>query len=378
VSTKTPVLANEINIEEGNIVYSERVWAIFSNYLRGEIERINSLKAENKWIEGQKFILFADLLSDNVKKDLLSGTDVDSQQVKDDFFSRLNSIYKIYDDLIENTMGGESYFELGYKEALDTQLDWTRLKMFSALNQMVLHVEEVTLFQGDFSTAPKFFKRAKSVQSTGVPVSTTKEFVDNVNEKLRTLSFSQLLGSPLQIGDTYRTATIIDDEKRSFFLKALKEGFIESQRAYIIATEGSITAAQEKQIQEDANQIDGYDKVTISDGDAFSTPDFNYASLKLVGSMVKEQELAHTALMLDFIKNADVYMKDRLDEFPVLKARHLQGLTEEDVVAVSALVFSHLPSRKSVARFMASQSLSLRLMVRLLSLLPFTSFLRPL
>lgn len=338
---KTPILANEINIEEGNIVYSERVWAIFSNYLRGEIERINSLKAEGKWVEGQKFILFADLLSDKMKENLLSGTDVDSQEVKDDFFSRLNSIYKIYDDLIENTMGGESYFELGYKEALDTQLEWTRLKMFSALNQMVLHVEEVALFQGDFSTAPKYFKRAKSVQSTGVPVSTTKEFVDNVNEKLRTLSFGQLLGSPLQVGDTYRTATIIDDERSSFFLKELKEGFIESQKAYIIATEGSITAAQEKQIQKDADQIEGlsnpnkpegYAKVTISDGDAFSTPDYNYASLKLVGSMVKEQELAHTALILDFIKNADVYMKDRLDEFPVLKARHLQGLTEEEEV----------------------------------------------
>lgn len=327
---KTPILANEINIEEGNIVYSERVWSIFSNYLRGEIERINSLKAEGKWAEGQKFILFADLLSDKVKEDLLNGTDVDNQEVKNDFFLRLNGIYKIYDDLIENTMGGESYFELGYKEALDTQLDWTRLKMFSALNQMVLHVEEVTLFQGDFSTAPKYFKRAKSVQSTGVPVSTTKEFVDKVNEKLRTLSFGQLLGSPLQIGDTYKTATIVDDERSSFFLKALKEGFIESQRAYLIATEGSITAEQEKQIQEDADQIETYAKIIISDGDAFSSPDFNYASLKLVGSMVKEQELAHTALMLDFIKNADVYLKGRLDAFPVLKARHLEGLTEEE------------------------------------------------
>ena len=297
--------------------YIGRVWL---DYLNGELARIRK--------GGKTFGLFGNILSNELKENIIKdGTSLHESAILkslSEFFDERLKDYKYYFSL----MGGEEALKVLGKET-DLSKDYARYKdvrqAWFDLNAMTLHVEETILFQGDISQGWKYFKRAKSVQSTGTPISTSVSLTNWVNNQLEKTSFSKILGKPFQVSNKYRSATIKDDVKESAYFKSgqLQQGYLESKKQYNQAI--GVTQTDEE-IKEEFKLLSPYEATNIGDGDAFIHPDFYFAVLNLTGSINQDQIKGYKALVYDMRKNAlDYFSKEEIQEFGIVRE-----LTEEE------------------------------------------------
>lgn len=310
---------NEFEINDSSLIY--RVW---SDYLKGELSRINKQGVK----EGENFGLFADILNEEDKdillRELLENSDVDalvtnSQGLILNAINRFfNDQFKDYSDDFENKMGGYAsiispirteenkgdteIYNLIYKvaDSASGRDNKEEYKAFYVANMLTIHTEETILFQGDLTTAPKYFKRAKGVQSTGTPQSKSQALQGWVNEQLKKFSFGSLLGKVPEVGRTFNSATIADDVKKSAYYDRLLEGFKKSRDLFKSQTGVELSSKDEE-------LIDDYLKTNIGDGDAVMHPDYAFALLSLVGNINSDQIKVFQALALDAKKNAKKY-----------------------------------------------------------------------
>lgn len=295
-----------------NVIPSSYVFRVWSDYLRGELSRIEK--------GGKTFGLFSNILSDDLKSKLKTVQDVDTYQNEiaeslSDFFNKRMEDYNYYFKL----MGGEKAFKINDVET-DLYKDYKKYgevrKAWFDLNAMTLHVEETILFQGDTSEGWKYFKRAKAVQSTGIPVSTSPSMQEWVNKELNETSFGNILNVPFQIAPTYSSATIKDDvlESQYFKDKRFQEGYVESKKLF-----NEQLGITQNNIEEEAEKLlSAYKETNIGDGDAFIQADYYFALLNLTGSINQDQIKGFKALVYDFQKNAiDYFTKEELDQFQI-------------------------------------------------------------
>jgi len=288
---------NKFDISAGSALY--KIW---ENYLKGETSRI---RKQN--LPVPKWGLFNDILNTEEKTQLLE------QITPEVLIPALNRFftaeYENYSNLFEVEMGGVK--SIKDKDVLGTieKVGLERLKAFVVVNTMIIHTEETILFQGDISQTPKYYKRAKGVQSTGTPMSKSPSSMKFINEELQTKSFASLLGFNFQIGKNYRSATLKDDIKQSYFYDKFKQGFKESRKLYYDQLGIEYT---KKLAEKDEELLKDYLKVNIGDGGAYAHPDFYASILKLAGNFSTDQRIVHEALMLDARKNAKLYFGEEL------------------------------------------------------------------
>jgi len=320
-TSDTPLKISDVfsqyNKREGkiNISKESKIFNIWSDYFKGNLERMN-LQQSDKWG------LF-DFLSREGKEILRDGLN------EDVLLDELNSFFNKESDefrrMFDQEIGG---YEAIVGDAMvldkptygDREL-WNKIKGFEeeykafyVLNSMIIHTEETILFQGDLSQTPKYYKRAKGVQSTGTPVSQSPSLVQWVNKSLENNSIAVALGfTPTQIGKNYLSSTMKDDEKPSAYKDRFLDGFVKSQKLYYSSIGVNIS---EDQLRETAQNLlvpktkkgeGNYGMVNIGDGAAYTHPDFHYATLKLIGNISTEQQKVYEALVLDTIKNSKEY-----------------------------------------------------------------------
>lgn len=327
----TPFSFSDVNPEfnrkdnQFDLSTESKLYKVWENYLKGELSRIKS-QGEVKWG------LFDSILNKDEKEILLKGIDPDTlKNALNRFFTEQ---YDEYDKLFEKTMGGvnalvgeyatyrgnqEVYGDKGLWNLLDGKVNtW---KAFYVINSMTLHTEEAILFQGDLSQTPKYYKRAKGVQSTGTPLSLSKTALESTNKRLRENSFGAVFGYPFQLGRTYKSSTLKDDIKPSAYKDDFLTGFVESQKLYY--KELGITKTEEDIIK-DANKLlfpkeEGYKAVNIGDGGGVSLPDFHWAMLRHVGNISLEQQQVYDALVLDAKAHAKDYLGEGFVNTPLTK-----------------------------------------------------------
>ena len=324
----TPVTLQDIsdvfnsNTQTFDFSNKGRIYEIWANYLKGELERID---LQNR--ETPKWGLFADILNAEEKKIALTDKNREfaflpnalERFFSEEFISYSKKIGGIKSNL-PNKIGRFN----------DIKSDLNKYKAFVFINSMIIHTEEVILFQGDLSQTPKYFKRAKGVQSTGIPVIISPALSNFINERLKNNSFARLIGYGFSIGETYKSATIKDDEQESTFKQNLIDGYILSKQE----SNAQLGIVQsEKDLKEEAETLltggggGLYANVNIGDGGGFVSPDMYWAVLNLVGNINEEQNLVYHALLLDAKANLSKYLGDRF------KSRE-QKLTpqEEEIV----------------------------------------------
>lgn len=284
----TLVKGNEFTLDTDSEVF--RVW---SDYLRGEIEKIN---------EGGKYGLF-DFLSDDLKSKLLHHTSVD--QNKEQIARELETFFKgefnDFNTLFETEMGGIESIESDtqIKKIIDVQ-GVTKMKWFFALNALTMHMEETILFQGDLSRFSKYFKRAKSVQSTGVSQSNSESLIEWINKDLKENSFSTIAGKTLVVGKEFKSALLEDDTQAYSKQSEIEDGFVVSKEEYFKELGKPLT--KEELEAESKEKLGKYKANTVSDGDGAIHPDFYKALLYRVGNWPQEREDVYQGLTEDWKK----------------------------------------------------------------------------
>lgn len=333
-SAYTPFLFSDINkIYERNnnrvnLHPDNKVTQVWINYLKGELTRIQRQQQEgvNK---NPTFSLFAGILSDTLKTTLLnnvSSMGVDNvvntnttEIIKDlntFFTAQLREYQKLFNENgVMNLIKDEvtlRQLSSGDKHDLDKL---NQYQLFYVLNSLTLHTEETILFQGDLSNLPKYYKRAKGIQSTGKPLSTS-DFINTwLNKEFLTYSF---FGN--SVGGRFRSATIADDIKPSYYYESgqFQDGYIRSKRAYNAAR--GIEQSEESLLKE-AELLAPYKKTNIGDGDGFVNPDFYLSLLLKVGNVDQKLITAFKALALDARANARTYFGEGFNN---------ETLSEED------------------------------------------------
>ena len=316
---KTPFSIGEVQgifKENGRIGFETQDSPIYQqwvNYLRGELERVIA--------NGKPFGLFSDIFTKEEQDSLLAnGIEQNVPMIQKALGDWFTNQYQEYAKMFESAGGVSSLFSANQVEG-DGKYDRELYKLmypnnqdlskqyqaFYAINLLTLHTEETILFQGDISESPKYFKRAKGVQSTGTPLSKSKELTRFLQEELNKSSFGQLFGKPLQVGGSFESATIKDDEKESHYFKTnqFQEGYVESKKAYNEAV--GITQSEDE-IKKELGLLDPYKKNNIGDGDAFINPDFYFYLLNKVGSINQDQITGYKALVIEFKKNIEKYL----------------------------------------------------------------------
>lgn len=315
-----------------NLGVNSKIYQVWSNYLKGELTRIKKQKEAGLDKKG-KFGLFQNILNDTEQKTLLEQLNKDVDSIvkinQDLIINALNRFFKEqYDEfniLFETEMGGMSTIASSYGDEIigDTDLfnkivkpdKLNQYKLFFVLNTLTLHTEETILFQGDLSETPKYFKRAKGVQSTGTPLSKSEQLQNWVNKSLEKFSFGSILGVGTYVGKTYESATIADDVKESHYTKTnqLQKDYVTSKKKH---NEFKGITQSDEELEEEAQKLltpekkgvkEGYAQTNIGDGDGFISPDYYFSLLNLVGNINQDQIIAFKALVLDAKKNAKKY-----------------------------------------------------------------------
>ena len=318
---------------------SSEIYKAWSDYLKGELSRISKvgIRLNKDGSQAEQFGIYADILNKQDKEVLLgllaNSVSIDTivadntaliTNALDRFFT---SQFEEYSDLFENVMGGYASIlgnlmdksvneddKVGDVGIYNNVFNETNsgdyreaYKAFFVVNALTLHTEESILFQGDLTESPKYFKRAKGVQSTGTPLSISEDLQAWVNGFLQQYSFASIIGGTAVVGKTFDSATIEDDVKKSHYHTTgqLQKGYADSKKLY---NEQIGKSQTDKDIQEEAEKLlADYAKNNIGDGDGKVTPDFYFALLALVGNITEEQILGFKALQLDARKNASKY-----------------------------------------------------------------------
>jgi len=348
----TPFSFSDVNSEfdrkdnQFDLSIESKLYKVWENYLKGELSRIKS-QGKVKWG------LFDSILNKDEKEILLREIDPDTlKNALNRFFTEQ---YNEYDKLFEKTMGGvnalvgeyatyrgnqEVYGDKGLWNLLDGKVNtW---KAFYVVNSMTLHTEEAILFQGDLSQTPKYYKRAKGVQSTGTPLSLSKTALESTNKRLRENSFGAVFGYPFQLGRTYKSSTLKDDIKPSAYKDDFLTGFVESQKLYY--KELGITKTEDQIKSEAESLLKGYGEVNIGDGGGVTQPDFHWAMLKHVGNISLEQQQVYDALVLDAKAHAKDYLGEGFVNTPLTKE-------EKEKVKIGFDLMSKGKGQFSLAKF---------------------------
>lgn len=328
---KTPFSINEIQgiFKNNKIVFETQDSPIYQqwvNYLKGEIERAR--------LNNKPFGLFSDVFTKEQQTTLLeTGIEPNVPMIQKALGDWFTNQYEEYSEMFENAGGYESInssVQINQEGKYDREIKKLvknkkeEYKAFYAINLLILHTEEIILFQGDISESPKYFKRAKGVQSTGTPLSKSEELTKFLQEELTKSSFGQLMGTPLRVGDNFDSATIKDDIKTSAYYESgqFQSGYTESKKAF---NESVGINQTEEELKKEAESVlapvdskgkkGGYAITNIGDGDAFINPDFYFYLLNKVGSMNQDQITGYKALVLEFKKNIDKYLsKEQVQE----------------------------------------------------------------
>jgi hypothetical protein len=318
---------------------SSEIYKAWSDYLKGELSRISKvgIRLNKDGSQAEQFGIYADILNKQDKEVLLgllaNSVSIDTivadntaliTNALDRFFT---TQFEEYNDLFENVMGGYASIlgnlmdksvhednkvgDIGIYNNVFNETnsgDYREAyKAFFVVNALTLHTEESILFQGDLTESPKYFKRAKGVQSTGTPLSISQDLQGWVNGFLQQYSFASIIGGISTVGKTFDSATIEDDVKKSHYHTTgqLQKGYADSKKLY---NEQIGKSQSSKEIEEEAEKLlADYAKNNIGDGDGKVTPDFYFALLALVGNITEEQILGFKALQLDARKNASKY-----------------------------------------------------------------------
>jgi len=266
------------------------VMVVYKNYFKGELERK---------MQGHDFILFEGYEAGEI-------SDVETYMTENDdeitsFIQQmlLKEVLE-YRQVLRDTVGHYDNLPKAFYDKFIHNNGPTTTDYFIALNAMTLHIEEAILFHGDLKVVKNHFKRAKSIQSTGVVATKDNSLVEWINKGTNDSSFGKLIGNPLVFGDTYKTAVIADDLKRSIYAEELGKGFLESKLAYDNAVGIIHTPEQIKEIEKKAEALvkaytekDNLPAVNIGDGAAIMNPDFGRAFAKSVNSWTPEQEAVY-------------------------------------------------------------------------------------
>ena len=185
---------------------NDKMYNIFSGYLKGEVERIyaektSTTKYEFKYEKSKKdFTFLKDVLSEELKNKIqgvidsqvVAGTDLNMKEIfsiegfdkmlkRDliDYKKREREEFKKF--VVETTgllvdSGHPIFNTIGVRKAYDSisqrsnedKLD-TFIDYF-LMNGVVLGIEEIILFHGELGQFDKFYKRSKSTISNGTPV----------------------------------------------------------------------------------------------------------------------------------------------------------------------------------------------------------------
>jgi len=318
---------------------SSEIYKAWSDYLKGELSRISKvgIRLNKDGSQAEQFGIYADILNKQDKEVLLgllaNSVSIDTivannsvliTNALDKFFT---TQFEEYSDLFENVMGGYASIlgnlmdksvneddKVGDVGIYNNVFNETNsgdyreaYKAFFVVNALTLHTEESILFQGDLTESPKYFKRAKGVQSTGTPLSISQDLQAWVNGFLQQYSFASIIGGISTVGKTFDSATIEDDVRKSHYHTTgqLQKGYADSKKLY---NEQIGKSQSSKEIEEEAEKLlADYAKNNIGDGDGKVTPDFYFALLALVGNITEEQILGFKALQLDARKNASKY-----------------------------------------------------------------------
>ena len=318
---------------------SSEIYKAWSDYLKGELSRISKvgIRLNKDGSQAEQFGIYADILNKQDKEVLLgllaNSVSIDTivadntaliTNALDRFFT---TQFEEYNDLFENVMGGYASIlgnlmdksvhednkvgDIGIYNNVFNETnsgDYREAyKAFFVVNALTLHTEESILFQGDLTESPKYFKRAKGVQSTGTPLSISQDLQAWVNGFLQQYSFASIIGGTAVVGKTFDSATIEDDVKKSHYHTTgqLQKGYADSKKLY---NEQIGKSQSSNEIEEEAEKLlADYAKNNIGDGDGKVTPDFYFALLALVGNITEEQILGFKALQLDARKNASKY-----------------------------------------------------------------------
>ena len=301
LSQLTPFNYDNIIMKDGKLQIDGEVFNTWQDYLIGEMYRLRNVGAGQIAIfsfaspEFQKSVLdtalgnldiepFVESIQGQLKQELIT---LFNNEVKD-----LNETFSTFNVSVED-FNQDSQM----KKMIETH-GFDYLKMFYAINGMTMHLEEINLFHGDLATFGKFYKRAKSIQSTGVPQSTSETLITYINTQLAENSFSALEGTPMQVGLSYKTALIKDDVKAYPNQENLEEGFKESKQAFYDEIGQTIDS---KKIEEESKaQLGAYAKTNIGDGDGAIHPDYYKALLMRVGNWPQERETVYQGLIEDW------------------------------------------------------------------------------
>ena len=401
---KTPFTIGEVQSifdkERISLTLESPIFNQWLDYLRGEIER--------SAFNGKPFGLFSDIFDKNEQEKLIGeGIEPNIQLIQTNLNKWFNDQYKEYDQLFNKSGGYSALINPLEKQSVEGKYDREldnliypnknnledEYKAFFVINSLIIHTEEIILFQGDISESPKYFKRAKGVQSTGNPLSKSKELTSFLQEELIQSSFAQAISMvPLSVGTTYRSVTLTDDTKVSHYYKSgqFQKGYLESKKAYNIATG---IEYNEKDLKEELSLLEPYKEVNIGDGAAFANPDFYFYMLSKVGSINQDQILGFKALALDFRKNVNRYLPKELASqvntnlteqeekirkeglrlieegkviFPVLKFTYRGNGTNEEVRAVQAEIMDKFAITPLFPQFTSNKPVASELFLKMI------------
>lgn len=221
---------------------------------------------------------------------------------------------------------------------LPQEMSWEALAKWFVANSQLSKTEEILMFHGDIRIFDKYFKRAKSIQSTGKKLTTGSEQIAESQLELNNpkFSFGASFNTSLQLGThgdrvTFGTAVISDDERPSSESQNIQDGIQSSAYSYFKSLGGNILNSVQKTLESFARQSKKYDNVNVADGAGYIHPDFNRILGKHYDSWNDEKETVHRALLLDFIRNPEKFFTE--EELKGLNIK--RELTEEERQIVS-------------------------------------------
>jgi len=283
--------------------YIDRVNNIFSDYLRGEIERIK-LEKESDYEYWSKYnrikenlSLFKDILSLENRNLILDGIDqslsveqiIKTLSLKENFRTYFDKKVQNFKDEVFIETGisidkNNPIFEGVQREIATYGLEAV-IKSF-VINSSIISIEEVILFHGELGMFDKFFKRSKSNISNGTPVVINEGARNYLLEEGNTFSELSTGEVPKYYKGIINDSIVIADDLKIInnpeeFAQAVQESLEETGKIF------------GKEVSKDAGikKIQKYLQGSeVTDGDAFIHPDAYRMFLLGVNSWSVEQE----------------------------------------------------------------------------------------
>lgn len=311
-----------IILPDGSIKLGGSILDQYLDYVIGDLESAKrSLTDRNEQRYFTKFIpydLRKTLIQGNIESNVRENKELITSYLEQVFNEEYNNAKNMFESLVgwEN-VEGDSWMSKKLEQVSSSPTQAKNILLaYYAINSFTTHLEETIMFHGDLSRFGKFFKRAKSIQSTGVPQSNSPALLEHINKELEENSFGLVDGNLFVIGDTYQSSVMKDDEQAYPEQENIEQGYSQSIKDYY----------EELGIEPNADEIarglgliqnpnKGYPKANIGDGDGFIHPDFYKSLLFHTGNWPQEREDVYQGLIEDYKKSlGKTYDQAKIDK----------------------------------------------------------------